>query len=42
MGDPKPLQAVERGEGGPAWGMRRDRMSPRYTTRWDELAGARA
>lgn len=42
MGAPKPLEAVAAGTGGPAWGMRRERMSPRYTTRWNELVEARA
>ena len=26
----------------PRWQMRRSRMSPRYTTRWDELVVVRA
>lgn len=40
MGAPKPLAAVEAGQSGPSWGMRRERMSPRYTTRWEELVRA--
>ena len=29
------------GAGGPAWAMRRERMSPRYTTAWDDLPTVR-
>ena len=25
----------------PAWAMRREMLSPRYTTRWDEVIGVR-
>jgi len=25
----------------PAWAMRRDMLSPRYTTRWEEVIGVR-
>jgi len=38
MGLPKRLRAIEDAEGERlVWGMRRQHMSPRYTTRWEEL-----
>ena len=36
QGSPRTLAQMEAG-GGPAWAMRRDLMSPRYTTSWDAL-----
>ena len=43
MGTPASLRRARDGSGGaPRWEMRRERMSPRYTTRWDELAVVRA
>jgi DNA polymerase V len=40
---PKQLAAVEDAKGEqPVWGMRRERMSPHYTTRWEELVEAQA
>ena len=42
MGTPSALQKTRDGsEGAPKWEMRRQRMSPRYTTRWDEIATVR-
>lgn len=29
-------------KGGPVWKMRREQLSPRYTTHWNELAIAKA
>ena len=40
MGAPSTLKRTREAEGAPAWEMRRQRMSPRYTTRLDELAVA--
>ena len=41
QGGPATLRRARDGSGeGPAWEMRRERMSPRYTTRWDELPRA--
>ena len=38
QGCPSSLRKTRDGTAGaPAWEMRRERMSPRYTTRWDEL-----
>jgi len=36
QGSPDELRAVHAGQS-PAWGMKREHLSPRYTTRWDEL-----
>lgn len=42
MGSPLALRkARDGGDGEPRWEMRRQRMTPRYTTRWDELAFVR-
>ena len=42
MGAPKRLERAREVRGGaPRWEMRRERMSQRYTTRWDELSVAR-
>jgi DNA polymerase V len=42
QGPPATLRRTRDGSAeAPAWEMRRERMSPRYTTRWDELAVAR-
>ena len=38
QGCPSTLSRTRAAKGAPAWEMRRERMSPRYTTRWDELA----
>ncbi|PAP75089.1 Y-family DNA polymerase [Rubrivirga marina] len=39
MGPPNALRKTRDGStGAPRWEMRRERMSPRYTTRWDEIA----
>ncbi|MGB3541646.1 Y-family DNA polymerase [Rubrivirga sp.] len=38
QGRPSTLRRTRDTSGAPAWEMRRERMSPRYTTRWDELA----
>ena len=39
QGCPSTLRRTRDGStGAPAWEMRRERMSPRYTARWDELA----
>ena len=39
QGSPSTLRKARDGSAGaPAWEMRRERMSPRYTTRWDEVA----
>ena len=39
MGVPSPAASgAATTESGQAWAMKRERMSPRYTTRWDELA----
>ena len=40
QGCPSTLSRTRASSGAPAWEMRRERMSPRYTTRWDELAVA--
>ncbi|PAP77687.1 Y-family DNA polymerase [Rubrivirga marina] len=40
QGTPDELRAVHAGRS-PAWGMRRDFLSPRYTTVWDEIPTAR-
>jgi DNA polymerase V len=32
---------AEGGAGGQTWRMRRERLSPAYTTRWGELLGVR-
>ena len=43
QGCPSALRRARDGStGAPAWEMRRERMSPRYTTRWSELASVRA
>ncbi len=42
VGPPSALEKARDGsEGAPKWEMRRQRMSPRYTTRWDEIATVR-
>lgn len=42
MGSPVALRKARDGsEGAPRWEMRRERMTPRYTTRWDELGVVR-
>ena len=42
QGRPAELARMEAGlDGAPAWAMHRDRLSPRYTTRWDDLPGVR-
>ncbi|WP_412070606.1 Y-family DNA polymerase [Rubrivirga sp. IMCC43871] len=41
QGCPSMLAQTRAASGAPAWEMRRERMSPRYTTRWDELAMVR-
>ena len=42
MGAPKRLQKTRDGSAeAPRWEMRREMMTPRYTTRWDELLMAR-
>ena len=41
QGCPSTLSRTRAASGAPAWEMRRERMSPRYTTRWDELAVVR-
>ena len=41
QGCPATLSLARAASGAPVWEMRRERMSPRYTTRWDELAVAR-
>ena len=41
QGCPSTLGRTRAASGAPAWEMRRERMSPRYTTRWDELAVVR-
>ena len=39
MGTPAALRMTRDGsDGAPRWEMRREQMSPRYTTRWDEIA----
>ena len=43
MGPPSALAKARDGsDGAPRWEMRRQHMSPRYTTRWDEIAVVRA
>ncbi|PAP76338.1 Y-family DNA polymerase [Rubrivirga marina] len=43
MGPPSALRKARDGsDGAPRWEMRRERMSPRYTTRWDEIAAVGA
>lgn len=42
MGAPETLRRTREASGAPGWEMRRQRMSPRYTTRWDELLTVRA
>ena len=43
MGSPEALRKTRDGSAeAPRWEMRRERMSPRYTTRWDELPVVRA
>ena len=43
QGCPSSLRKARDGtEGAPAWEMRRERMSPCYTTRWDEIASVTA
>ncbi|MAQ92913.1 MAG: hypothetical protein CMM84_05220 [Rhodothermaceae bacterium] len=38
MGAPlTPMKTRDGSAGAPRWEMRRQRMSPRYTTRWGEL-----
>lgn len=37
MGPPSALKAARAQAGAPSWESRRERMTPRYTTRWDEL-----
>ena len=41
MGCPSTLRGRGTDAEAPAWEMRRERMSPRYTTRWDELVAVR-
>ena len=41
QGCPSTLGRTRAASGAPAWEMRRERMSPRYTTRWDELVTVR-
>jgi DNA polymerase V len=42
MGAPDKLRGVDKGsKGAIEWGMRRDKMSPRYTTEWSSLLKAR-
>ena len=41
QGCPSTLSRTRAGSGAPTWEMRRERMSPRYTTRWDELVAVR-
>ena len=41
QGCPSTLSRTRAASGAPSWEMRRERMSPRYTTRWDELATVR-
>ena len=42
-GSPKPQLAVESGAAGAVkWGMKREKMSPRYTTEWAEIPTVRA
>ena len=41
QGCPSTLSRTRAASGAPAWEMRRERMSPRYTTRWDELVVVR-
>lgn len=42
QGCPATLRRTRAEEGAPRWEMRRERMTPRYTTRWDELAVVRS
>ena len=42
MGTPAALRRTREASGAPGWERRRQHMSPRYTTRWNELAVARA
>ncbi|HIG73765.1 MAG TPA: Y-family DNA polymerase [Bacteroidetes bacterium] len=42
MGAPEMLRRTREESGAPGWEMRRQRMSPRYTTRWGELMVVRA
>ena len=43
MGPPSVLRRTRDGTAGaPRWEMRREHMTPRYTTRWAEVAVARA
>ncbi|OZC01489.1 hypothetical protein BSZ36_17060 [Rubricoccus marinus] len=42
QGAPEALRRAREASGAPAWEMRRERMSPRYTTRWEEVAVVRA
>ena len=43
MGTPRGLQRTRDGSAeAPRWEMRRERMTPRYTTRWDEIGRVRA
>ena len=41
QGCPSTLSRTRAASGAPSWEMRRERMSPRYTTRWDELVTVR-
>ena len=41
QGCPSTLSRTRAATGAPVWEMRRERMSPRYTTRWDEVATVR-
>ena len=41
QGCPSTLSRARASSGAPAWETRRERMSPRYTTRWDELPTVR-
>ncbi|MGB3544791.1 Y-family DNA polymerase [Rubrivirga sp.] len=40
QGSPSARVEMDAGRGGPAWAMRREMMSPRYTVSWDDLPTA--
>ena len=40
QGTPDELRAVLAGVPGAAWGMKREHLSPRYTSRWAEIPPA--
>ncbi|OZC02393.1 hypothetical protein BSZ36_05025 [Rubricoccus marinus] len=42
QGAPEALRRAREASGAPSWEMRRQRMSPRYTSRWDEIVVVRA